>query len=394
MENAELLKTFNDHLGSYSELRGFIDKAKAQEGKFSAATIEKVVMKNEIKSADIAEQIRPLVDNMSSVASGLAAEIDAVNEKKSSATEEMEELELRKEIGELTAKQFDKEAKAFKKELEEADGKVADLQKELDDFRGALGSWSELASAAGHDSGVSASVAEVEEAEIEIEVADEDGVHAHSGGMKEDVSAVFGDDGGASAAAVSIAPSDEGAEISIEAGESDADDDEEAVDVDFGFEAEDDEVDILADDGAEEVEIDLVGDDEGDEDDAEELGLEDVSDAIQVEGDTSGGDEGEPGTRRALLIYQEGTAEEQIYPFTGDVLTIGRGRDNDIQIKNDSKVSRYHCKVFRRGDNFYIEDNKSSNGSLVNGELITERRLFGGEEVIIGETFFRFRIMD
>ena len=94
------------------------------------------------------------------------------------------------------------------------------------------------------------------------------------------------------------------------------------------------------------------------------------------------------------MIYQEGTAEEQIYPFTNDVLTIGRGRDNDIQIKNDSKVSRYHCKVYRRGDHFYIEDNKSSNGSLVNGELITERRLFGGEEVIIGETFFRFRIME
>ncbi len=51
------------------------------------------------------------------------------------------------------------------------------------------------------------------------------------------------------------------------------------------------------------------------------------------------------------------------------------------------------CCFFPRM-NFYIEDNKSSNGSLVNGELITERRLFGGEEVIIGETFFRFRIMD
>jgi hypothetical protein len=98
--------------------------------------------------------------------------------------------------------------------------------------------------------------------------------------------------------------------------------------------------------------------------------------------------------RRAVLLYQEGTAEEQIYPFSGDVMTLGRGRDNDIQVKNDSKVSRYHCKLYRRGPNFYIEDNKSANGSLVNGELITERRLFGGEEIIIGETFFRFRIMD
>ena len=49
--------------------------------------------------------------------------------------------------------------------------------------------------------------------------------------------------------------------------------------------------------------------------------------------------------------------------------------------------------MFRRSANFYIEDNKSSNGTLVNGELITERRLFGGEEIVIGETYFRFRIM-
>jgi hypothetical protein len=114
----------------------------------------------------------------------------------------------------------------------------------------------------------------------------------------------------------------------------------------------------------------------------------------EEEEDEGGGEEREERPRRAVLLYQEGTAEEQIYPFTGEVLSLGRGRDNDVQVKNDSKVSRYHCKLFRRGPNFYFEDNKSANGTLVNGELITERRLFGGEEVIIGETFFRFRILD
>ncbi len=188
------------------------------------------------------------------------------------------------------------------------------------------------------------------------------------------MSAVFGDAEPAGPAAVQVTPDDEGAEIAIETAEVDdedeSDSDDASVDVDFGVEDEGEELDILSEAGGEEVEIDLLGDDGGD------------------------GDGDAAGHRRALLLYQEGTAEEQIYPFTSDVITIGRGRDNDIQIKNDSKVSRYHCKIFRRGDNFYIEDNKSSNGSLVNGELITERRLFGGEEVIIGETFFRFRILD
>jgi hypothetical protein len=421
MEKAELLSTFNGHLDAYAKLRSFIDKAQAQadSGKFSSATIEKVVLRNEIKSSEIADDIRPLVDDLQAVVADLQAEISATNEKKATADEEMEELELRKIIGELSDEDFEAEASAFKSELDAAEGRLAGLQEELEAFSGAVDRWVDLAVGAGHETGVADDepVAEDEPAEVqvsddeggdvEIEVDDEDddedgvevefeeievadgdeGVHAELGGMTEDLSDVFGSEAGA---AVKLAPVTDEEEISIEAGEVEGlDEDAEAVDVDFGYEGDDDEeaeeVDILADE-VDEVEIDLVG---GEEDEGEDdLGLDDVPSDAAVEGDDGAGD------RRALLIYQEGTAEEQIYPFTGDVLTIGRGRDNDIQIKNDSKVSRYHCKVFRRGDNFYIEDNKSSNGSLVNGELITERRLFGGEEVIIGETFFRFRIMD
>ena len=390
MEKAELLKSFNEKLNEYAELRGFIDKARAQEGKFSAATIEKVVMKNEIRSSDIADELRPLVGDLQAVIGELSGEIDSVNTKKASADEEMEELELRKIIGELSDKQFKKEAKAFKAELDEAEGRLSGLTEELGSFQGALDAFVEAAASAGHETGVVAAEEEIVIDEPEVVDEGEDGVHIESGGIVEDVSAVFAEADDSASAAVAVMPSSDEAEISIEAGEAEAGDDEEAVDVDFGFEADGEEIDILEDDGVDEVEIDLVGGDDAEDD----LGLGDDSAAVEVSAPKISADEIEGDARRALLIYQEGTAEEQIYPFTGDVLTIGRGRDNDIQIKNDSKVSRYHCKVFRRGDNFYIEDNKSSNGSLVNGELITERRLFGGEEVIIGETFFRFRIMD
>jgi hypothetical protein len=40
-----------------------------------------------------------------------------------------------------------------------------------------------------------------------------------------------------------------------------------------------------------------------------------------------------------------------------------------------------------------VVDNKSANGTLVDNDLITEKRLFGGEEIIIGETPFRFRVL-
>ena len=416
MEQADLLESFKSHLEEYAKLRTFIDRAQEQGGKFSAATIEKVVIKNEISSIGVAEKIRPQVAEIEAVLASLQDQIDEVNSKKASADEEMEELQLRQAIGELSDEEFEAEASTFKEELDSAGDRLESLESDRGDFSESLHRWVELAEKAAHETGVSVPETEaeaevgagedededdedpalsdsskdqtgqgfggeVEDLSIQVDGFDDDslfteepagdGIHSSTDSIREDLSGVFGDQ---DYAAVRVVEEDEDEDvISIEAGEDMGEG--ESVDVDFGFEG-DDEMDILGgDDGH--VEIDLVGD-------VEDLGLGDEDDAGSGDGED----------RRALLIYQEGTAEEQIYPFQGDTLTIGRGRDNDIQIKNDSKVSRYHCKVFRRGDNFYIEDNKSSNGSLVNGELVTERRLFGGEEVIIGETFFRFRIME
>jgi pSer/pThr/pTyr-binding forkhead associated (FHA) protein len=48
---------------------------------------------------------------------------------------------------------------------------------------------------------------------------------------------------------------------------------------------------------------------------------------------------------------------------------VGRAPDNDIQIENNS-VSRKHMKILRKGDKFFVEDLKSQNGTLVNGQAI------------------------
>ena len=212
----------------------------------------------------------------------------------------------------------------------------------------------------------------VEAPSVDEEVGDSPsaGAHASLTDIREDLSAVFPGAAAEPAAQIRVSAVEE--EVAIETSEVNEDvGDAPSADVPFGFEE-----DVMAGDSSassSEVEIEIGGD---------------------AAAQSAPAAASEEAPRRALLLYQEGTSEEQIYPFAGDQLTIGRGRENDIQIKNDSKVSRYHCKLFRRGNNFYIEDQKSSNGSLVNGELITDRRLFGGEEIVIGETFFRFRIME
>ena len=378
MDQDQLLSTFNEKVENYARHRGFIDKAKAQEGKFSAAVIEKVCLDNEIKSSELVDVIVPLVAEIETLLSGLQSDLDEINAASASANEQMEELTLRQAIGELTDDEFEAEAADFKTSLEEAGGKISAIEEEQGNFSSALDTWTDLAEKAGHNTGRSAGGEPEPEpepepiaAEDEPEVDEGDGTHSSRDIIREDMSAVLGDVG--NVASVRVGGDDE-EEVAIEAADAEDDQDMPSVDVDFGF--DEDGGEELEAAGAEEVEIDLVG--------GEEL-VEISAEAV---------DDDDSAARRALLLYQEGTAEEQIYPFTGDEITIGRGRDNDIQIKNDSKVSRHHCKIYRKGDNFYIQDNKSSNGSLVNGELITERRLFGGEEIIIGETFFRFRIME
>jgi hypothetical protein len=93
------------------------------------------------------------------------------------------------------------------------------------------------------------------------------------------------------------------------------------------------------------------------------------------------------------LVMDEGTDVERTYaiPEGPDGLRVGRGRGNDVALR-DSKASRAHLRLRRAGPAVVVDDLGSANGTLVNGELIeAPRRLYGGEELIVGQTFLRFR---
>lgn len=405
----ETLHKLNDLVEKYARHRGFIERARAQSTKFSSSVIEKVIFDHEAKATEVALEVLPLVPQIEGGIGELDAESDRISAEKGEVHGQLEELELRLAIGELDEGEFDSLTTEFRESMATADTRLGELAKEKAELEGALGRWVDLANAAGQPDGrggipaapkhvapsapepsapqaattvahfvqdASPTVSEDEpEPFEEPEPADEE--RSSDRVLRDDLRAVF-----PTAAPVVQEPEDDEFGDAIEVVDAP---EEEFIEEEIGFDSPAVSQDLLSGDGAE-FELNIDG---PDADDIEAADDDIESGPAQVDTGATGSDE----PRRALLLYQEGTAEEQIYPFTGEVLTIGRGRDNDIQIKNDSKVSRFHCKLFRRGNNFFIEDNKSSNGTLVNGELITERRLFGGEEVIIGETFFRFRIL-
>jgi hypothetical protein len=73
----------------------------------------------------------------------------------------------------------------------------------------------------------------------------------------------------------------------------------------------------------------------------------------------------------------------------GTITSIGRTPDNNIQVEMP-EVSRRHARISMTEYGYVIADLKAGNGTYVNGERITEKRLTHGDRVWIGSTCFVF----
>ena len=67
------------------------------------------------------------------------------------------------------------------------------------------------------------------------------------------------------------------------------------------------------------------------------------------------------------------------------------GRDWECKIVlNDPQCSRVHAEIYCDEDGWWLRDNKSSNGTFVNGQTVDQARLIEGTEVRIGASAFVF----
>ena len=69
------------------------------------------------------------------------------------------------------------------------------------------------------------------------------------------------------------------------------------------------------------------------------------------------------------LYTMDGTDEGQSFDIKVDTVYVGRSAANHVQIK-DKFVSRKHLRIVKKGDEYFIKDLKSKNGTFVNGEPI------------------------
>jgi len=93
-----------------------------------------------------------------------------------------------------------------------------------------------------------------------------------------------------------------------------------------------------------------------------------------------------------LVQLLDGVAANR-FPLDKSMFSIGRGPGNDIEI-DDLSVSVEHAIIERTGDDeaaeFHIRDLQSTNGTFVNEEPVTSRRLHSRDVIRIGWSHFEF----
>ena len=74
----------------------------------------------------------------------------------------------------------------------------------------------------------------------------------------------------------------------------------------------------------------------------------------------------------------------------GEEFTLGRSKDNSLVIK-DPYISKNHFLIGEDEGEYYIEDLKSSNGTYVNGEVLSDvRELKNNDRIKVGNIEFLF----
>ncbi|HSK37968.1 MAG TPA: FHA domain-containing protein, partial [Actinomycetota bacterium] len=104
-----------------------------------------------------------------------------------------------------------------------------------------------------------------------------------------------------------------------------------------------------------------------------------------------------PGQRRrpkvqapASLVLVQGGQPIRTWPLATAEISIGRAEQSDIPLA-DPGVSRTHARVVREGDDFIVEDLRSTNGTEVNGQPVRRRRLANGDMLKLASSTLQFR---
>jgi pSer/pThr/pTyr-binding forkhead associated (FHA) protein len=83
---------------------------------------------------------------------------------------------------------------------------------------------------------------------------------------------------------------------------------------------------------------------------------------------------------------------DQAFALTADVTHVGRGMTADVRL-DDHTVSARHAIVVVRAERLRILDDRSTNGTLVNGRRVDEAELHDGDVLVLGRVVLTYRVV-
>ena len=97
----------------------------------------------------------------------------------------------------------------------------------------------------------------------------------------------------------------------------------------------------------------------------------------------------EAGAPAGRYLSLEHDGETRLIALERPITHVGRGLVADVRLE-DSQVSRRHAILALRGDGARILDDRSYNGTFVNGRRVTVQQLADGDVLRFGRAVFRF----
>lgn len=141
MDRSALLNEFKGKVDEFEKFQGYIEKTKSQSAKFAATVVEKVIKDNTEKCEKLAEVIIPLTSDVESVIEAMAAERQEALGGRETTEFDLQVLELRLVIGDLTDDAYLADATSLTEAIGAIDTNVAAIDVVFNQYKDVMGRW-------------------------------------------------------------------------------------------------------------------------------------------------------------------------------------------------------------------------------------------------------------
>lgn len=102
---------------------------------------------------------------------------------------------------------------------------------------------------------------------------------------------------------------------------------------------------------------------------------------------------------RVIITVISGADDGKVFKLDKTPITLGRNPDDDVYLPYDTRISRHHARITKKGGSYYIEDvgpegNGSTNGTYVqsDAEKISGKTLLSSyDRILLGNVWLKFQ---